>query len=69
MSVKYVDHRYWDNDDNIENVEYEYADTGMSHFMCPTQWIKQNFIPLSNYKLPNINPLAEIAKYRREHTS
>lgn len=28
-----------------------------------------NETPLSNYKLPNINPLAEIAKYRREHTS
>jgi hypothetical protein len=28
-----------------------------------------NEIPSNKYALPNINPLAEIAKYRREHAS
>lgn len=50
--------------DVTESNQYEYPDQSIQSFMCPTQWIKNNFTPLRDYKLPNINTLAEIAKIR-----
>lgn len=71
MTITFLNPERWDalTLTRDEHDEYEYADTGISQFMCPTQWIKQNFIPLSNYKLPNINTLSEIVKYKSGHTS
>ena len=69
MSIKYVGHHHWGNTSTSDHMEYEYADTGISRFMSPTEWIRKNFTPLSTYAVPNINTLAEIAKYKLEHAN
>lgn len=71
MTIRFQDPNNWDRLTTVhdDREEYEYADSGMSHFMCPTQWIKKNFIPLSSYALPHINTLSEIAKYKSGYTS
>lgn len=68
MTLRFQDPDKWDRLTlvNNEHDEYEYADTGMSHFMCPTEWIKKNFTPLRDYNKPRFSSLFEQMAHERK---